>query len=88
MIFRRAARRAATSGERVCVRGKVYAVIIWFELYKLVGESQPRKKHATLLLQQRYNSPIYAPTYLYRYHLLILTLLSSQLLCTLIACGV
>jgi len=49
MIFLRAAFRAATSGEKVCVRGKVYAVIIWFELYKLVGESQPRKKRAAFL---------------------------------------
>src|SRR6266702_1282885 len=57
-------------------------------LYKHGGESQPRKKHAALLLQQRYKSPIYAPTYLYRYHLFILTLLSSHPLCKLILCSV
>jgi hypothetical protein len=49
MTFFRAARLSATSGERVCVRGKVYAVIIWFELYKHGGESQPRKIRADLL---------------------------------------
>jgi len=49
MTFLRAARLSATSGERMCAWEKVYEVIFWFELYKLVGESQPRKTHAALL---------------------------------------